>query len=187
MKELLMKNANELYWCPSKYEEYDRKIKTVRYETFLISETQFNSLVFMEANATVWEENQELVDKLTPEGEPRTFKAVVDRIVRKYPHNVPIEIFKHLSEDEPWFDGCFIMSARFDYRLLGKLKVRPLTDGERSHSSEGSFYLEDGNHRALVYAVFLRLGVIKEYEPVRVIFSKDWEHIYPWGQVPSND
>ena len=186
MKELLMKDANDLYWCSSKYEEYRRKIKTVKYKTFCIDEKQFDSLVFMGTNATVWRDNQELVDKLTPEDESRTLKAVVDRIVKKYRHNQPIEVFKHLSEDEPWFDGCFIMSARFDYHLLGELKIRPLTDGERSHSPAGSFYLEDGNHRALVYSVCLRLGVIKEYEPVRVIFSKDWEHIYPWGQVPSN-
>ena len=184
MKRLLIDDANELYKYPSKYEEYRRKIKMVKYETFPLSEAQFNRLVFMGTNATVWDKNWELVAKLTPEGEPRTLKAVVDRILKAYPHEQPIKIFKHLSEDEPWFDGCFIVSARFDPRLLGELKVRPLTSEEKTHSSEGSFYLEDGNHRALVYSVFLRLGVMKEYEPIWVIRSSDWEHIYPWGQVP---
>ena len=185
MKELLMKNANKLYWYPSKYEEYRHKIERTRYKICCLSEKEFNSLVFMEANDTVWDKNQELVNKLTPKGESRTIQDVVERIVREYPHELPIKIFKHLSEDEPWFDGCFTVSARFDPRLLGELKVRPLTDEERTRSSEGSFYLEDGNHRALVYAMFLRLGIIKEYESVRVIFSEDWEHIYPWGRVPS--
>ena len=171
MKELLMKSANELYWCPSRYEEYRHKIEKAGYKIRCLSAKEFNNLVFMEANDTVWDKNQKLVNKLTPAGEPRTLKTVVERIVMEYPHDLPLKIFKHLSEDEPWFDGCFIVSARFDYRLLGELKVRPLTDGERSHSSEGSFYLEDGNHRALVYAVFLRLGVIKEYEPVRGNFQ----------------
>ena len=179
-----MRDTNELYECPSKYQEYRRKIEKAKYETLPLSEMQFNRLVFMEANATVWHENQKLVDKLTPESEPRTLKAVADRIVKEYPHDQPIKVFKHLSGDEPWFEGCFIVSARFDPCLLGELKVRPLTDREKEHSSEGSFYLEDGNHRALVYSVFLRLGVIKEYEPVWVIWSPDWEHIYPWGQVP---
>ena len=181
-----MDDANELYWRPSKYQKYYHKIENAEYQTFCLSEKEFNNLVFMEANDTVWDENQKLVNKLTPKGESRTLKAVVERIVTEYPHDLPIKIFKHLSEDEPWFDGCFIVSARFDPRLLGELKIRPLTNEERTHSSEGSFYLEDGNHRALVYSVFLRLGIIKEYEPVRVIFSEDWEHIYPWGQVPSN-
>ena len=186
MKKLLMDDANELYWCPSKYQKYYHKIENAEYQTFCLSEKKFNNLVFMGTNDTVWHENQNLVNKLTPEGEPRTLQDVVERIVTEYPHDLSIKIFKHLSEDEPWFDGCLIMSARFDPRLLGELKIRPLTDEETAHSSEGSFYLEDGNHRALVYSVFLHLGIIKKYEPVRVIFSKDWEHIYPWGQVPLN-
>ena len=187
MKELLMKNANELYWRPSRYEEYRHKIEKVRYKICCLSEKEFNGLVFMEANDTVWDKNQELVNKLTPKDESRTLQDVVERIVAEYPHDSPIKIFKHLSEDEPWFDGCFIVSARFDPRLLGELKIRPLAFEEKEHSSEGSFYLEDGNHRALVYSVFLRLGKIKEYEPVRVIFREDWEHIYPWGKVPSKN
>ena len=186
MKKLLMEDANELYWLPSKYERHCHKIEKAKYKRSCLSEKDFNRLVFMEANDTVWHENQKLVNKLTPEGGPRTLQDVAERIVTEYPHDLPIKIFKHLSEDEPWFDGCFIVSARFDPRLLGELKIRPLTGKERTHSSEGSFYLEDGNHRTLVYSVFLRLDIIKEYEPVRVIFSEDWKHIYPWGQVPSN-
>ena len=26
---------------------------------------------------------------------------------------------------------------------------------------------------------------VKAYEPVRVIFSQDWSHIYPWAQLTS--
>ena len=43
---------------------------------------------------------------------------------------------------------------------------------------------EDGNHWALVHAVFLRLHTEK-YQPVRGIFSKDWTHLYPWAQLTS--
>ena len=186
MKELLMKDANELYLSPSKRQEYGRKIEKAEYDRFYLNEFQFNNLVFMEANDTVWDKNQELVDTLTPNGEPRTLRAVTDRILQAYPHSQPIKIFKHLSEHEPWFDGCFILSARFDYRLLGELKVRPLTVWGKRHSSPGSFYLEDGNHRALVYAVFLRLEASNEYNPVRAIWSSDWEHIFPWAKILKN-
>ena len=186
MKRLLMEDANKLYWHPSKYEKHRHKIEKAKYKRSCLSEKDFNRLVFMETNATVWHKNQKLVNKLTPAGESRTLQAVVERIITEYRYRPPIKIFKHLSKNEPWFDGCFIVSARFDPRLLGELKIRSLTDEERTHSSEGSFYLEDGNHRALVYSMFLRLGIIKEYEPVRAIFSEDWEHIYPWGQMPSN-
>ena len=54
-----------------------------------------------------------------------------------------------------------------------------------AHPSPVKFYLEDGNHRALVSAVFLMLNAVK-YEPVQVIFSDDWTHLYPWAQVPSD-
>ena len=186
MKKLLMEDANKLYWRPSKYEKHCHKIEKAKYKRFYLGEKDFNNLVFMEANNTVWHENQKLINKLTPEGEPRTLKVVVDRIMKEYPYDLPIKIFKHLSENEPWFDGCFIMSARFDPCLLGELKIRPLASEEKEYSSAGSFYLEDGNHRVLVYSVFLRLGIVKEYKLVRVIFSEDWAHIYPWGKVPSN-
>ena len=183
MKELLLADANRLLASLSEYEATRQKIESAAYETFMLRETDFYDLVFMEANDAVWANNQKLVDILTPEGKSRTLKEVVDRIMQIYPHESPIKVFKQLSEDEPWFEGCFLISARFDPRLLGELLIRPLTTYEKSaHSPRIKFYLEDGNHRALVYAIFLRLHTEK-YQPVRVIFSEDWTHIYPWAQL----
>lgn len=185
MKERLMKDANKVFCCPSLFEEYTRRIENAEYSPCCLDKEQFNNLVFMQTNKWVWADNQELVDKLAPEGKPRTLNAVVERILREYRYDHPINIFKHLSIDELWFEGCFIVSARFDPRLLGELKIRPLEPEEKGVSPDGSFYLEDGNHRALVYSVFLRLGK-KEYEPVRAIVSDNWEHIYPWLTKPSS-
>ena len=186
MKRLLMDDANKAFCSGPLYEEYTRRIASVEYSTCCLNEAQFHNLVFMGTNKTVWDNNQELVNKLTPESEPRTLKVVVERILTEYPYALPIKIFKHLSIDEPWFEGCFIASARFDPRLFGELKIRPLDMEEKRISPDGSFYLEDGNHRALVYAVFLRLNIIKQYKPVRAIISDDWEHIYPWITKPSH-
>ena len=183
MKELLLADANQLSASLSKYEATRQQIEIAEYKTFTLSEADFYDLVFMEANDAVWTNNQKLVDILTPKGKSRTLKEVVDRIMKVYPHESPIKVFKQLSEDEPWFEGCFIISARFDPRLLGELLIRPLTTYEKpAHSPKIRFYLEDGNHRALVYAVSLRLHT-ETYQPVRVIFSKDWTHIYPWAQL----
>ena len=183
MKELLLADVNRLSASPSEYEATRQQIERVAYETFTLSEADFYDLVFMEANNAVWANNQKLVDLLTPEGKSRTLKEVVDRILEAYPYESPIKVFKHLSEDEPWFDGCFLISARFDLRLMGELLIRPLTAYEKpAHSPKIRFYLEDGNHRALVYAVFLRLHT-ETYQPVRVIFSEDWTHLYPWAQL----
>ena len=183
MKESLLEDANQLSASLPEYEVTRHRIESAVYKNFTLSEADFYNLVFMEANDNVWANNQKLVDTLTPKGKSRTLKEVVDRILKVYPYQSPINVFKHLSEDEPWFDGCFIISARFDLRLLGELLIRPLTAYEKpAHSPKIRFYLEDGNHRALVYAVFLRLQA-ETYQPVRVIFSKDWTHIYPWAQL----
>ncbi|MXZ01212.1 hypothetical protein F4Y93_11420 [Candidatus Poribacteria bacterium] len=183
MKELLLADANRLSASSSEYEATRQQIERAAYETFTLSEADFYDLVFMEANDNVWADNQKLVDLLTPKGKSRTLKEVVNRILEVYPYESPIEVFKHLSEDESWFEGCFIISARFDPRLMGELLIRPLTDYEKpAHSPKIRFYLEDGNHRALVYAVFLRLCA-ETYQPVGVIFSKDWTHLYPWAQL----
>ena len=138
----------------------------------------------MGTNDYVWLSNWKLVEKLTPKDKSRRLQDVVSRILTEYPCKSPIEVFKHLSENESWFDGCFITSARFDYHLLGELKIRCLNEKERKDSPDGSFYLEDGNHRALVYLVFLHLGKIEEYKPVRAIWSKNWQHIFPWSIDP---
>ena len=186
MKSLLLRDADQLSTDLSKYEATRHQIDSADYKTFTLCESDFYNLVFMEANDDVWAGNQTLVDTLTPKEKSRTLKKVVDRILRVHSYDTPIEVFKHLSAAEPWFDGCFIMSARFDLRLLGSLLIRPLAAYDKpAHPPPVKFYLEDGNHRALVYAVFLMLNAVK-YEPVQVIFSEDWSHIYPWAQVPSD-
>ena len=173
MKELLLADAHQLSASHSEHEATRQQINSAAYKTFTLRESDFDDLVFMEANASVWANNQRLVDLLTPKGKSRTLKEVVDRILKVYPHESPIQVFKHLSEDEPWFEGCFLISARFDPRLMGELLIRPLAVYEKpAHSPNIRFYREDGNHRALVYWIFLRLQTEK-YQPVRVIFSKD--------------
>ena len=184
MKALLLGDANQLSASLSEYEATRHQIERTEYKTFTLRGTDFDDLVFMEANDAVWANNQKLVNLLTPKGKSRTLKEVVDRIMQVYPYQSPIKVFKHLSEDEPWFEGCFLISARFDPRLLGELLIRPLTETyeKPAHSPKIRFYLEDRNHRALVYAVFLRLYAEK-YQPVRVIFSQEWTHLYPWAQL----
>ena len=183
MKVLLTRDANKLYSDRSAHADNERKIANAEYKPMCLDEAQFRNLVFMWTNNHVWLLNDDLVDKLTPAGESRTLQDVVERIVTEYPHESPIAIFKHLSADEPWFDECFFMSARFDEHLLGELKIRDANAKEKEDSPKGSYYLEDGNHRALVYLMFLHLG-LKEYKPVRAIWSKDWAHIFPWSEKP---
>ena len=133
MKELLLDDAHRLSASIAEYEATRQQIDAAVYQTFTLDEADFNDLVFMEANDNVWADNQALVETLTPKGKSRTLKEVVDRILKVYPYQSPIKVFKQLSADEPWFEGCFIISARFDPRLMGELLVRPLTAYENPH------------------------------------------------------
>ena len=74
MKELLLADANRLSASLSEYEANRHRIESAEYETFTLSEADFYDLVFMEANDSVWANNQKLVDILTPEGKSRTLK-----------------------------------------------------------------------------------------------------------------
>ena len=184
MKALLLEDANALHADPSAYQRNREKIDAAEYKQYTLTESAFYDLAFMETNPGVWAGDPTLIEKLTPPGELRTLGAVVDRIIACYDSENPLEIFKSLSDADPWFEGCFLIAARFDVRLFGELLIRPLSTYERPvHPPRIKFYLEDGNHRALVYAVYLRLGVAT-YQPVRALWSSDWTHIYPWGQAP---
>ena len=61
MKTLLLADANRLSASASEYEATRQKINAAAYETFMLSEADFNDLVFMETNDQVWADNQALV------------------------------------------------------------------------------------------------------------------------------
>ena len=48
------------------------------------------------------------------------------------------------------------------------------SDAERGKCPTGSFYLEDGNHRALIYAMHIEFGKMK-YSPVDAIHATSWD------------
>ena len=104
MKELLLADAHRLSTSHAEYEATRQQIERAEYKTFTLRESDFYDLVFMEANASVWANNQRLVDILTPKGKSRTLKEVVDRILKAYPYKSPIHVFQQLSEDESWFE-----------------------------------------------------------------------------------
>ena len=189
VKGLLLADAYELVNDLSKYEAAREQIGRAEYKTFaLMNSTDFFNLVFMETNISVWAANQELVETLTPYGRSRTLREVVHRILLAYPFDTPIEVFRHLSDDERWFEDCFILSTRFDPRLMGNLLVRPLLTYEKEvHPPPIRYYIEDGNRRALVYAVSLLMLEAERYRPVRIISSEEWSHLYPWAQVPAEE
>jgi hypothetical protein len=69
--------------------------------------------------------------------------------------------FESLAADFGWskdqhnpafFSGCRDIDTAFDARQFGWLTLVPAIDEERKYSPGGTFYIHDGNHRALVLA-----------------------------------
>ena len=84
------------------------------------------------------------------------------------------------SADNKWFENCIVMNGTFDPRLIGELWVRDLLKG-KLESPEGRYYIEDGSHRALVYALNLEFNNVVKYIPVKIRLCKSWRHILPWA------
>ncbi len=198
MKSMLLDQATNNHSDPSKLESSRQKIKeAVYFERTLYTKDTFLRLVWMRADNIL---GSNLYEKLTPGDEPRTLKNLVKRIKNNYPYGSPHEIFEALdrelsslplvphekyeyetntSMNNKWFEGCITINGAFDPRLIRELWVTDLDKRERKQSQDGIYYIEDGCHRALVYALNLDFGIV-DYIPIKVRWCKSWSHIYPW-------
>ena len=116
-------------------------------------------------------------------------KKVIEQSALEGQDRMPVKVFDSIDiiatdengqvEKEPWFKRHACLSLCFNKNLMGELWIRNLAKScvdpcERKHSPKGTFYIEDGNHRALVYAVHLELGMAV-YEPVDAIHATSWD------------
>lgn len=96
------------------------------------------------------------------------------------------EVFKRLhdanikpkDEEQSWFRKHMLLSKNFHKELMGRLWIRNLANHERQKEtcSKGSFYLEDGGHRALVYAMMVELSKNDNYyESVEALHATSWD------------
>lgn len=83
------------------------------------------------------------------------------------------------DESKPWFEKHLILSEKFDKRLMDPLWVRnPSIHGDEKQycdKNKQHLYIQDGNHRALVYAVRVRSGEDGSYDPVKAIHATSWK------------
>ena len=165
-----------------------------------LTQKEFDTLHFM--NPPTHEEDKFKDDFLeslcaTP------LKNVVEMVMEKsnYKGEDPTQIFQGIdAKSKPgkgqWFRRHALISEHFTMELMGNLWIRNLTHwndgagnwvGERSDQPECSFYITDGNHRALVYAVYVACG--KRYQPVNAIHATSWEiasGILGWQPQPAH-
>ena len=85
-----------------------------------------------------------------------------------------LQHIKVRNEEVPWFKKHLSISRAFDKSLMDKLWIRNITKGGREKDSGGTFYIQDGNHRALVYAVLLR-STRAIYEKVEALHATSWD------------
>ena len=147
-----------------------------------LSEEEFFNLVFMNA-PPAWEDRPEKHKFLLSICRV-PLKEVVKKVVKESSYNGddPTEVFKNIdvvteSSSKPWFERHVRISQCFDKDRMGELWIRNLSNysgGEREECPTGSFYVEDGNHRALVYAMYIACGRM-EYSPVDAIHATSWD------------
>ena len=111
-------------------------------------------------------------------------QKVIERSGLDVEDRTPVKVFDNIDiiamaengdvEKEAWFKRHAYISRSLNKGLIGELWVRNLAPHERKCSPNGTFYIEDGNHRALVYAVHLELGKAV-YESVDAIHSTSWD------------
>ena len=166
-----------------------------------LTQNEFNNLVFMgpppwweneDEDPPGWdqkkqgklplEEQHRFLFKLCHKPLLKVAKKVIERSGLQGPNLDPTRVFQTVrviarGEETPWFERHACLSQRLHKNLMEKIWIRNLTHfdgGERDKCPNGTFYIEDGNHRALVYAMHVECGAL-DYEPVAAIHATSWD------------
>ena len=177
--DLLLEDARELVDNPDDLKRVHMNIRQVEFREIKLCYKQFRNLVFMQApEEENWNKNHPIRSCLCG----KTLETIIEKIMHK--GNNPVEILHELSKEDDWFKWHFVLSVRFDPRLMGHLWIRDLRTHEDEPDIKGSFYIEDGGHRALVYALYLACEQL-DYDKTSVMayYTATWKHILPWAQL----
>lgn len=106
-------------------------------------------------------------------------KDVARKVIEKGNSDNPTCVFENIKviprcDKVPWFQRHAHLSSSFSKSLMDKLWIRNLAPHEKKCAPNGTFYVEDGNHRALVYAVLLKFKQL-DYEDVEAIHATSWD------------
>ena len=152
-----------------------------------LTEEEFFNLHFM--NPPTRKEDRlenEFLESLCSQPLRRVAEKVIEE--SRYKGHNPTEIFQGIdakpkNSTAPWFERHALISKHFHKELMDRLWIRNLihfrTDkgewtGERCNHPECSFYIVDGNHRALVYAVHVLCGK-ESYQSVKALHATSWD------------
>lgn len=199
-KEQLRENAIEILCDSEKLKSVRHGIKQAEYHFGLIDNPDdfLNTLVWLgpvgEWGAFTPHANNmgKVYAQIAHKNEERSIGKVADRILCEFggDSKCPAEALTTLYRKTGWFGSYLHMYARFDPRLVGPIWVRSIRDYEKDQpiyggNSDSKLYIDDGNHRALTYALHLLSG--DEYRgenfvPVPILWSESWNHILYWAE-----
>ncbi len=148
-----------------------------------LTRDEFNNLVFMGPPSS-WKKDRhkhEFLLSLSYKNLKHVAQKVKEESGVEGQNPNPTEVFKNIDiiptgDETPWFKRHACLSQHFHKSVMGKIWIRNLTNydgGERDCCPQGTFYIEDGNHRALVYAVHIECGSAT-YDPVEAIHATSW-------------
>ncbi|MDE0084750.1 MAG: hypothetical protein OXU23_03495 [Candidatus Poribacteria bacterium] len=166
---------------------------TMLYEftKFELDVFEFHSLVFM--NPPQWWREQaqdhEFLLSICCQPLNEVVKSVKQRAGIKEDVVNPYDVFENLQdirafdkngneEKDPWFKPHLDMCETFDLDIMPPIWIRNLSEGfhgcERKKCPKGSYYMEDGNTRALVYALTVSGKPIQNVKPFPAIHANSW-------------
>lgn len=159
----------------------------------LLDKEEFDNLVFMNPPPW-WEEHSFPNNPLTEEQSflvclcRRPLKEVVQKVKKRAGYeerggNSPA-IFKELlnitarakdgsDEQRPWFMDHKELNQGFKKDFMPPIWIRNLSSDERKSCPDGTYYIEDGNTRSLIYMLKVILEEEK-YTPFPAIHATSW-------------
>ena len=189
--EVLLKNAIEVL-VQDELEQVRENIEGAKYHFGLITDKNvfLNNLIWMGTPKEWWPNTPfatkegKFYEKIAPKGESRSLRSVAERIRSNYSGDTPEELLISLYQESDWFGRHLSLSTHFDSLLLSPLWVRSCREYEKGDCAETKWqdklYIEDGSHRALVYALRI-LCEVEEFIPIPILWCRSWQHILCWA------
>ena len=124
-------------------------------------------------------ERQKILNSLCFKPLKKVVGLVIDESGLEARNHTAAEIFDNIKinargENYPWFKPHAELAECFETNLMPRLWIRNLAHHERQLVPQGSFYANDGNHRALVYAMLVECNQI-HYKPVKALHATSWD------------
>lgn len=173
--------------------EFEGSTEGVVYTYITLSEEGFNNLVLFNAPPRFEEDGKFFLKSLCSVRLCEAVEKVLKKILAFPRHGGSVweklgMALKDTSDScDEWFARILSLSKSFDYGRMGKLWIRNLSNPDSARSGglndgkenpEGSFYVTDGNRRALIHALKVRSGefAYREY-PIMAIHATTWSNL----------